>query len=208
MARDAKDPRLYLIADRDCGEHLPDPPLPRLLVTDFPALESYAFTTAAISKWLRIVLRDADTSAAEVLEQLKGPLHLLYNLRASVLALPDPPYDRAFLYRGGTIDVNRQLLRQHAGLTPEQWDALEARLTAHRPADPREWVYGHDFGALIDIRFKNAVRNRAQFRTREAVERSLCLALERVDCVEQHLFGSLMEWLTGDVCPRNVVASC
>jgi hypothetical protein len=193
------DAGIRILVDRDCGQDLFDDDPLMLLVTDYPALESYAFTSRTIDKWLKLILGDRTIDAEQLVDELRVPLFLLYLLRAAVFNLVLPAYDKCYRKNSlGAWSLDLDRLFVEAKIASE--DASQVQASARvAQGEARQYIYGHDIAGLLDVRFRSSLRNRAQLRTVEGVERTLRLAIEKDDLDHEPLFVSLREWVEGSV---------
>jgi hypothetical protein len=186
-------PNVRMIIDRDCGQDLPDPMPPTLMLTDYPAIESYGYGRRPLGKWLKLVAGESTLAVDTLLEELRNPLFFLYFLRTKVSNMPQPTYDKYYSKKSDfwSLDV-KKLLVEHK-VSKEDALVIETMVQV-TPQEVRNHVYGHDLAGLLDVRLRTILRNKAQLRTVEAVERTLRLSIERSDIDDERLFLTLRQW--------------
>ncbi|GHJ54464.1 hypothetical protein Nm8I071_37710 [Nonomuraea sp. TT08I-71] len=185
-----------LVIDRDCGHDIPEPPPSTLCLTDYPAIESYAFTLKALHKWLKFIACEAKITSEVLLAELRPPLLQLYFLRLGRPNLPEPNYGKCYKASGsGGWALDLAKIASDYRLSRDEVAQIEA-LARGVAGDARPHVYGHDIAALLEIRLKAVVRNKAQLRSTEAVERTLRMSMERSDLLPEPLFAALQGWIS------------
>ncbi|MHB1065086.1 MAG: hypothetical protein ACYC1Z_11480 [Georgenia sp.] len=178
------------VVDRDCGIPSAWLSISSLLVTDYPAIESYCFTPDLLDKWLLLTLRGSEgLTGQELHDQLAPVLAGLFAIRANRGTL-GAKVESLLEYKS-----DRWRLKLEAG--PAGVATKQIYDNASVAEDPRQTCYGHDLAAVLMIRLTGKIKNHAGLKTVEGLERSLLSSLERTAMAEQPLINILRAWLTG-----------
>lgn len=145
------------------------PALALLVVTDFPAIESYLFCEPAIDKYLRLALGRTSPSARSLLSHIGPVLQELFLVRVAArrlgIALAPVGFGNSVKWTGNAISFDRRnyatrfIMRDgHASRLAEMIAMLET-LHAAPIKDQRLVVHGHDFTDVLAWYTRNVLRS-------------------------------------------------
>lgn len=191
--------KLRCAIDRDCGQEIPALTPATLLITDFPAIESYAFSRRVMGKWLLTVGRElnATVEVDDLLSELTRPLIELFHLRCYAPNMSNvgiASYFRADEQQIWRLDGEK--LAADKGISNTDYaQAMTDAATMIGQDDARPYVYGHDIARFLERRYANAIKNKVKLRDIETLERTLRNSLERADLLGEPFFEELTGWV-------------
>jgi hypothetical protein len=177
------------IADRDCGLDIYLFESPTQLWTDFPALESYAFCRDVMDFANSMHFREKLPAGQMIIDALAPALALLFSLRVHFPDGPSPKVSDGFRQR----DSNRFDLA--LAVEPTAREAA-SKIVAPSYSDAREIAYGHDIADAMLAVWANSLKNNADIRSRQALERVLLSSVLGESTFEHlPLFQTLKNWV-------------
>lgn len=179
---------LLCIADLDCGFGADVFSFESLLWTDFPALESYAFSEHVLEALNSVVLEDKLPLQEGLIDKLEQVFESLFRFRKTEEHIQAPDIAKCFS-RPASIDSFDILRGIDGGLNGEYADGPILIY-----ADPREVVYGHDLAKVLIVLFANLFKNTANIKDEAKLEQQLLLTLlSDLRLAELSLFMRLRE---------------
>lgn len=183
------------IVDRDTGQDL-DRELPDcLLVTDYPAIESYALGTKVFETLNKIVLHENFGGSEDLLKDLTVALRDLWEIRLQNPNLEQPNYKSGMKGAGGIGEFDSRAATGIREIVLPSDDGVESEVVE----DIRHYAYGHDIAALIFSADQNYFKNRRKFSGPESLEASFMAAIAMSSHLDDELlFRSLADWLASE----------
>lgn len=181
------------IADKDVGQGVADHPIPELIWTDFPAIESYCLNPSVLDTINESLFGDRLPKGEDLIQMLKRPLACLFLARVVNPGLKTPAYSAGF-------DGSKSLRTFDASksLRGEPFDSEEVEQLTNSDIDVRHYSYGHDIAELIINSYRKELKN-AGFSRAIAIEKALLMIVsEYGDFMRSELVASLRLWLTHD----------
>ena len=184
---------IRFIADRDCGHNVSDFKMHGLLWTDYPALESYAFTGQILGILNAHFLGERLPSGDVLVRDLSKVLLELFTVRMHNEHLPTPNLAKGFpknSKKPSDFDVSKTVDSSIGA----------ASVTYVRPqfVDPREIVYGHDLAEILMHLYGNAIKTQAGYSRSEALENAMrAVLLIEKSIGSEPLFVELGSWAVG-----------
>lgn len=130
-----------------------------LLVTDYTCMEAYLFHEIPISKFLRVVLRDADVDVTGLLRSYSSILSELFLVRAALQELNLKPgwcdFTKCCKVKDCALVIDiREFIKRilEKGRIASRERVLKAKMEEMRPRlgrDLRHSIHGHDFIRLL-----------------------------------------------------------
>ncbi|MCI4011675.1 hypothetical protein [Brevibacterium sp. ZH18] len=182
------------IADRDCGHHVDNFQFPNLWWTDFPALESYIFTEAALGVLNRLELGDRLPPGREIVAKLSPVLNELFTVRYFNRDLPRPDVDKGFGRSKNPNDFDIKM-----AVSPDVANEVDS-YPRRDDEDPRAFAYGHDVASVLLASYRNEIKNQAKIPNQDVLESRFraCLLISKVFDASA-LAISLSGWLQAEL---------
>ena len=199
------------LADRDLQvEPLTNSP-PTLLLTDFPALESYTLTDSTLKALLfhakrlppldpdlvrrRRQVADSLDKLVEALANFLVPLFYLRRVHTSERSPIEFPKDlRKFRKAGPPVELNVTKLISHLQLTVHQSE-VPASSEARSCSDLRPHAYGHDVARAVWANWTD-LRQRTGIVGSEELERLMLSLVHAEELAQFDLFENLTNWVS------------
>lgn len=183
---------LRFVADRDMGQELDRFESPTcLLITDYPAIESYGLSEQVITHFNNKYCRGKLPASASIFGHLCEVVHKLYEFRKPDPYRKNPDYDR------GAKGVEEDLLKFDAAKAfdcRETCTSVTSEYGDH--LDPRSKAYGHDIVGVLFSVYKRRFKNNLKCSDSTLVEDWFRYSIVDVRaCDDEVMFRSLASFL-------------
>ena len=181
-----------------------------LAYTDGTSLDMYAFRESTVERVVRLGLRDSNTDAQKVIDNLCGVLTEVFLTRATnesmELGLEWLPFEKKCkILPDGTILFDRdRFVREYLGKNGAlekliEFESRKCELEDQRTLPESRLIRGHDFGRLLIRYLRSVVKTKlARSVTKgEAVVRMLFVGLDRNQLEDEPLFSKIMSFVRG-----------
>ncbi|WP_156913903.1 hypothetical protein [Brevibacterium album] len=188
--------KIRCIIDRDLGQELNIECGNFLLVTDFPALESYAMTREVLEAANLLGFCRAIPDIDAAFEGLKYALGALFAVRLQYPHLPRPRYEKGIKASSSRdlreFDVKVSVDASIVDMDETDWTVRSER----RGEDCRTFAYGHDISELLLAAYSNRFKNKSGITKIEVIEEAMLSAMMRVGEFESRpLFVAVKSWV-------------